>query len=290
MVPALTLLLRNNLSVEPIIIIAPPPQPITSFLWQHKIIMDPLLFKTVPKIKCFIEEVHEKSLSDMERPQSPQHMVRVELSLYMERPQSPHQMVTHELQVQSRPNTNTKTKHYVNQPSANFSPRGQIQQEMPSPGITANNYFIEALMQEEILMNSAEGVQIQFADRMENDKNRSNDQAKKTMTTRFQSGLRRSQRIRNREATRQDTFSQLKTRRGTTRTAKNKLFFFYLNGKNDAMKSDEALALFQVTGVEITDEIQSLIENTMAEEETNTRPATPVHMTVPVREMNGGIL
>jgi hypothetical protein len=56
------------------------------------------------------------------------------------------------------------------------------------------------------------------------------------------------------------------------------------------MKSDEALALFQVTGVEITDEIQSLIENTMAEEETNTRPATPVHMTVPVREMNGGIL
>jgi hypothetical protein len=79
-----------------------------------------------------------------------------------------------------------------------------------------------------------------------------------TTSNTTQVGLMRSPRLRSRENTQEGALKKTRVKRGAVKKNKAKLPFD-LNAKTDTMKNEEVLALFQASGVEITEELQQLI-------------------------------
>jgi hypothetical protein len=96
--------------------------------------------------------------------------------------------------------------------------------------------------------------------------------------------LRRSSSIKARENTQgkaqqKSNCSKIKYQKSEKKKNKAKLPF----DKTDPMTEEEALSIFQA----INNEIQQMIEEALREKEVSERPATPVHMLVLARDING---
>jgi hypothetical protein len=99
--------------------------------------------------------------------------------------------------------------------------------------------------------------------------------------------LRRSSSIKARENTQgkaqqKSNCSKIKYQKSEKKKNKAKLPFDPKK-KTDPMTEEEALSIFQA----INNEIQQMIEEALREKEVSERPATPVHMLVLARDING---